>query len=199
MLRKRHRPAPDGGFTLIELVLAVAVLGIVMTAMSAAMLVAFRSNQETSDRLTSSLDVQFSSAVFADDVAGANHTATDQAAQSGSAACGAGAAVVNFASSDLDTAASVPATPVPDPAPTTRFVSYVVATVSGADGTVQELHRRACKAASPAVFSDTIIARTLSSVGAVQISPAPSRLVSLELTALDGSIYTLQGTRRSSK
>jgi len=187
------RPA-DSGFTLIELVLSMTLLGIVMTAMAAAMLVAFRSDKETSDRLASGVDVQFSSASFADDVAGADTTATKAAvAVGGAAACGAGTALVTFASSDIDTNSGIPATPVANPAPTTGYVSYVV--TAAADG-AKELHRRACAAGSPATFTDTAIARYLTTVGAPVVS---GKSVSLDLITKDGNSFTLQGTRRSTK
>jgi hypothetical protein len=179
---------------LIELVLSMTLFGLVMTAMAAAMLVAFRSDRETADRLASGVDVQFSSASFADDVAGADTTATTPAvAVGGAAACGAGSALVTFASSDIDIGTGTPPTSVPNPAPTTRYVSYVV--TAAADG-AKELHRRACAAATPAVFTDTAIARYLNAVGTPTVS---GKSVSVTLTTTDGNSVTLQGTRRATK
>ena len=172
----------------------MTLLGLVMTAMAAAMLVAFRSDKETSDRLASGVDVQFSSASFADDVAGADTTATSAAvAVGGGAACGSGTALVTFASSDIDTSSGTPPVPVATPAPTTGYVSYVV--TAAPDG-AKELHRRACAAGNPAVYTDTAIARYLNAVGAAAVS---GKSVSLALTTKDGNSFTLQGTRRSTK
>jgi prepilin-type N-terminal cleavage/methylation domain-containing protein len=192
------RPArADGGFTLIELVIAIAILGVVMSAVCAAMVTALRANQETKTRLAKSGDVQFSSTWFADDIAGANKVTTG-----GTASCGTSAtALVDITSTDIDTTvAGVPATPPPTPEATTRSVSYVLATVSDGDGTFRQLERRAC--VGPGAAEVNRVARRLSTTATPTVTRTPDTAtpatVTLTLTADDGTTFTLTGNRRSS-
>jgi prepilin-type N-terminal cleavage/methylation domain-containing protein len=198
-LRNTVRRGParaDAGFTLIELVVAVAILGVVMSAICAAMVAALRTNTETKARLEQSGDVQFSSTWLAEDIAGANTVTTG-----GTAVCGSSAtALMNLTSIDIDTVtAPIPATPPPTP-PTTRSVSYVLVTVTDGDGTSRQLERRACAGSGPAVVER--IARRLSTTVAPTVTRSPDTsapaTVTLSLTADDGSTFTLTGNRRSS-
>jgi len=187
----------DRGFTLIELVIAVAILGIVMSAICAAMVTALRANQETKVRLAQSGDVQFSSTWFADDVAGANAVTTG-----GSAICGSTVtALLNITSIDIDTVvAGVPATPPPTPEAPRRSVSYVLVTSNNGDGTFGQLERRSCVGTATPVVDR--IARRLSSTVTPTVTRIPDTsspaTVTLTLTADDGSTFTLTGSRRSS-
>lgn len=196
MRRKRPR-APwkaAEGFTLIELVVAVSILGIVMAAACAAMLAAVKTNEEAGQRLDASNDLQYAATWFAEDIASAN-TVTPHAA----AVCGAAAAaLLNLTSTDVDTTtAGVPATPPPSPEPTTRTVSYVLVTQSTSDGPRQVLERRACgTSGTPKVDR---IAKRLSTTVAPVIDVAAAPRYSLTLTSGDdGSSFTLYGIRRSS-
>lgn len=192
----RARRAGEG-FTLIELVIAVAILGIVMSAICAAMVTALRANQETKARLAKSGDVQFSSTWFADDIAGANTVSAGGAALCGTAAT----ALLNITSIDIDTTiVGVPATPPPTPEATQRTVSYVLLTATDGDGTFRQLERRACVGSgTPAVNR---IARRLSTTVAPTLTRSPDTqtpaTATLTLTADDGSTFTLTGNRRSS-
>lgn len=59
----------DAGFTLIELVVTVAILGIVVTALAGVVLSYLRTTVDTNARLTESHDVQFAAAYWQRDVA----------------------------------------------------------------------------------------------------------------------------------
>jgi prepilin-type N-terminal cleavage/methylation domain-containing protein len=202
--RARRDSVRDGGFTLVELVISIAILGVVMVAITGALIVALKANKETDTRLDESRDVQFSSTWFGDDVQSANRIST-----SGSPNCGTDpdtALVVKFANTDI---AVVPASP---PVVTTDAltVSYVLRPAATGGG--KELHRLACSPAA-GVPMDTVVARLLSGVAAdapsvacppVACSDPGARKVTLTLTAQRptptgaGFTYTLQGTRRSS-
>lgn len=62
----------EGGFTLIELLLVVAILPLVVGAISVALLAVFANENSTANSLTSSSDAQVSSATFVQDVQSAN-------------------------------------------------------------------------------------------------------------------------------
>ena len=70
VLRSR-RPRSDEGFTLVELVLTVALMGIVGGAIASSLLVLLSTKQRTQGALAVSQDRQFVSNYFSDDVAGA--------------------------------------------------------------------------------------------------------------------------------
>jgi prepilin-type N-terminal cleavage/methylation domain-containing protein len=191
----RSRRGADAGFTLIELVIAVAILGLVMSAMCAAMLVALRTDKDTEQRIGKSNDVQYAATWFAEDIASANSVTAG-----GTAACGAAVtALLNLTSIDIDTTtAGVPPTPPPTPETTTRKISYVLVNQSTPDGTFRVLERRACGTSAVPLTVDRI-AKRLSTTVAPVVDTAAAPLVSLTLTAGDdGQPFTLYGTRRSS-
>jgi prepilin-type N-terminal cleavage/methylation domain-containing protein len=194
-LRRSPRPRPaDSGFTLIELVISVAILGLVMSAACGAMLVALRSDQATGQRLGASNDQQYAATWFAEDIASANTVTANTTAVCGAAVT----AVLNLTSTDIDTTTSgVPATPPPSPEPTTRSVSYVTVSQNTADGTFSVLERRACGTSGTTKVDR--IAKRLSTTVAPVVDTAALPTVSLRLTAGDdGQTFTLYGTRRSS-
>ena len=184
----------DEGFTLVELVIAVAVLGLVMSAVCGAMLVALKTNKEASQRVGKSNDLQYAATWFAEDIASANTVTTNATAVCGAAVT----ALLNLTSSDIDTTTSgIPATPPPTSDPPTRSISYVLVTQNTADGTFRVVERRACgTSGSPKV--DRIAKRVSTSVAPV-VDTAALPTVSLTLTSGDdGQSFTLYGSRRSS-
>ena len=58
----------DGGFTLVELLISIVILGIIMTALVGAIVVGLKTTSATQDELTVSHDAQIASAYFAKDV-----------------------------------------------------------------------------------------------------------------------------------
>ena len=67
-MRVSPRQRGDAGFTLVELVVAIVLLGIIAVPLGSALLSFFRNTNATSDRLAESHDAQISSAYFGQDV-----------------------------------------------------------------------------------------------------------------------------------
>lgn len=193
----------QAGFTLVELTISIAILGIVMSAIVAAMLLALKSTSETSAAIGETGDLQFASAFFANDVQGANTMAS-----TGSPKCGTGTLVIEFAGPDFD-----PATL----AAQTDIVSYVRITATDANGSpVTEVHRLSCSTTSPTPSypltptGDVKVADQLSETSAptaacanaagaaLACSNALAVKASLTLTSDSGSSYVLSGIRRTS-
>jgi prepilin-type N-terminal cleavage/methylation domain-containing protein len=68
MRRLRDRGRPDDGFTLVELVICVAIVGIIMVALVGIVIEYLKTSDATSSRLTESGDVQFAGAYWQRDV-----------------------------------------------------------------------------------------------------------------------------------
>ena len=184
----------DGGFTLVELVISIAILGAVMSAIVAAMTVALKTNKETTSRLTESRDVQFASTWFGDDVQGANEVTIG-----GSSLCGsdpASSVVIQFQNYDITTP---PATAPPTTAPygltsaQMRYITYVLRTKTVDGVSTGELHRVVCGSTS----SDDIVARSL--VPTTPVATRTATTATIPLTELDTGLgFTLYGSRRAS-
>jgi prepilin-type N-terminal cleavage/methylation domain-containing protein len=176
----------DSGFTLIELVISVSILGLVMTAITTAMLVALKTNSETESRLTESRDVQFASTWFGDDVASANTVTAG-----GTALCAVPAGssvVVQFQNYDITTPpAAAPARTAPYGVTNPRMVTYAL-TAAG------ELHRLVCGNATAA---DNVVAHSLAPTAPTVTVSGTSATVTLT-EKKSGETFTLRGNRRSS-
>ncbi|MEV0789027.1 prepilin-type N-terminal cleavage/methylation domain-containing protein [Kribbella sp. NPDC050459] len=144
MLTRRRT---DEGFTLVELLVAVAILAVITVPLANVVIGAFRNTTDTSDRLELSHDAQISSSYFARDVAevglrdwaavSASSVPFKQSVQLGAAyneggyTCGSSTAVVRFLS-DVWDASKTDAS--------TNVVAYYLKPV----GVVSELHRVKC-------------------------------------------------------
>lgn len=190
----------ESGFTLIELLLAVMLMGVIVAAVSGALIVMFTTTTETTERLSESPDLQIAAAYFGSD--GQSATAFNQS-------CGthpAGSTVaVSFSWTDPGTDA---ATPTGD---TGRKVSYVVESA----GNQKQLVRYACVV--PASGAETV-ERTMvvnyvrpSTTPVASCTPSPcgttTKTVELPVTicTADASLacrndpldFTLRATRRT--
>jgi prepilin-type N-terminal cleavage/methylation domain-containing protein len=156
----------DGGFTLVELLLAIAIIGVVTVPLSGVLIGFLKNTDATTARLIESHDGQIASAYWAQDVASIGTRlptypyAPKQSVESnveydqGLYPCGADGtpeAIVRFG---WDESTIDPSTNVVTE--TVVRVAYVVETVSGAT----ELHRLRCQG-SAAVVSDVTIAHVL--------------------------------------
>lgn len=192
----------DSGMSLIELLIAITVLGVIIGALGGGLIVAFRFSGETKNRLATSHDAQITAAYFAGDMASAEDLETGPSVL---LACGA---VVPAPS--LSLAWTDPGTHASDTGDDTEIsVSYVVLEESGET----RLIRRLCREGT--VDSTTVMAHLVdpAHLPAVTCAPSPcgssSTSASMTVTAcvLDagGSCrtdeepyeFTVSGTRRA--
>ncbi len=185
----------EEGFTLIELIISITILGILMAAVSAAMMVGLSTNATTGTRLDESRDEQFIAAYFSADAQGAK---TIKAGVGVVATCkfpgGGGTLVVEFVGEDFSDDAALTLTP--------RTVSYLRR--PSPDGGTEELHRLVCVggAANPGPGEDTTLARNLTpgdwSAGCI-FAPLPiGTCVGARVTMRSGSLeYTLTAYKRT--
>lgn len=144
MTRLTGAGRPDAGFTLLEMLVAIAVLGIIMIPLAGAFTVGLRSYQRAEDQIAGSTASLFASAYWASDVQSA-----DSVTVPGTACAPTGTNVVTFAWA-ADPTAPTPPTTLAIPM---QRVSYVVqSTASG-----RRLVRVACGGSSSTV--NTIVPR----------------------------------------
>jgi prepilin-type N-terminal cleavage/methylation domain-containing protein len=138
--RERRECDRENGFTLVELLLAVSILGLIMAPLSLGFITGIRLVGRSDERFTDSRSALISAAYFASDVATANAIVPNDAA-----ACGGGTALVSFNSSDANGAVG---------AVQNNEVSYVYDT---SIATSKRLLRKYCANAGAAVSSVTAV------------------------------------------
>ena len=209
----RRSSGADDGFTLVELLLAVVIMGVITVPLGGVVVGYLRNTDETTGRLLESHDVQIASAYWAQDVAGVGTRST----ASPFALTPSVETAVPYASSlyPCGTAGTTPIVTLAGddasaPGTTTLVrVAYVVQTTAGQG----ELHRLRCSG-SAAVLSDVTVAHDLdpatpptvacSTPTACNAAPNVPRTVNLTLTLKDpknrGAAYAvvLTGQRRQS-
>lgn len=179
----------DEGFTLVELLVAIVLLGIVAGAITSALIVGLRTTDGTNERLTESHNAQMASTFFAHDVASAGHVSLTDTACSGGATV-----VVRFAWSEYTTAAG---TAVP------KVASYVVEQ----DAAGKRLVRRLCEGAGETLVGSVAVVHFPLSVANPVVtcdaatpgtcpSPTPAT-VTLSMAEASTYSYAVSGTRRS--
>ena len=181
----------DAGFTIIELCIAIALLGVVMLVITGTMFTAARVNAQTERRLGLSYDLQRATMFFAQDVYGA-----EQVVPGPTLGCGSVAPIVTFRQDSFDAAD-------PTKARVTQ-VSYVW------DAPGKSLIRVECTgdsvttlALGPALTLTRHVTASpalecLDESGAQVPSclPLPAKVQLLGLS-IDGATHTLTGTRRN--
>jgi prepilin-type N-terminal cleavage/methylation domain-containing protein len=195
VLRRRPGAAGEAGFTLVELLLSIAVLGIVLGSVVAASFVAARTTATSKTRLDDSNDLVVAATYFGDDVQGAQGVTVDS-----DPLCGPDDdAVVEFAGQDFADDSTL--------AIATTVVTYVLRGDDAVDDPTFELHRLSCRADStgPAYpltpVTDVTVAAALSgpptvSCGGAACGPGFTQ-VGLSITTDGGFSVTLTGRRRT--
>jgi prepilin-type N-terminal cleavage/methylation domain-containing protein len=213
-MRLRDRIRSEGGFTLVELLVAIVILGIITVPLSGTVVSALKNTGTTQDRMDLSHDAQISSSYFARDVAAVGIRDYDNVNgnslpfkasvqlnaeyNQGGYTCGAAGtptAALRLLSDAWDPADSMTT-------PETVVVAYYLKTVAG----VTELHRLKCSGSDTPV--DVVIAHnvkpasvTVSCSSACELAAVPNR-ITLQLVATKPSVgdypITLDGQRRQS-
>lgn len=200
----RHSPGArgDDGFTLIEMVISVAILGIVSVALCGVMLQYVKSTTDTSARLNESTDEQFISTYWQNDVSSlgrrsfssaTNTFVVDQSVFVGAAGpggCGSavGAVVVAFGWNEFETDPTAP-----DPWSTNaQSVAYVTVPNAGR----LTLQRVRCNGA--AVSAPTTVAHNLTGTPAISCDTSctaatPPNRVSMTFTVKDAKTPSSPG------
>lgn len=195
MLTRDRRTAADAGLTLVELLVAITLMGIVLGSVVGVSFVAARTATASKTRLDESGDLIRAAAYFTDDVQGAQAVTVDSPPL-----CGPDAdAVVEFGGQDFADDATL--------AVVTTVVTYVLRGDDDPDEDTLELHRLACRAASasPAYplgpLTDVTVASGLTADPRVTCagSPCGTGFTQVELAAArsGGLGFTLTGRRRT--
>lgn len=121
----------EAGFTLVELIIAIILLGIIIVPLSAAFVFGVRAITDSEQRINEQRSPLFTSTFFAKDAQSAA-TVSDRAT-SATPACGTGTNVISFSWSE---------TPINGGAPLNYSVSYALV----GSGTTKTLTRSACSA-----------------------------------------------------
>ncbi len=189
----------DGGFTLVELLITVVILGLVFSSVTGIMLVSLRTAGDSDTRLTESNDLLRVTRYFTGDALGATSVTVASVPT-----CGADVqAIVEFVSKDIADGTA----PATNPTVVTRIVSYVLRTRTGLGGTDLELHRLTCESTATTPTTPLVpltafaVVRNLSSVPpAATCQPTCATFTRVDLVVQEksgGLVYTLTGRRRT--
>jgi prepilin-type N-terminal cleavage/methylation domain-containing protein len=186
MSRRRDR---EGGFTLVELLLVVALIAVVAVPLGSAIMIGQRTTSATTNRLASSHDAQLVSIYLPADIQSAGNTSGDVVVTPGNTDCSGVPNLIRLSWTVTETLNS----------PVTYQAAYAVTQV----GSEWRLTRYYCTAGG-GVISAVVVARNLS--GAAQ--PAPT--VSVDGTRISVTLqeagsdrdptqyqYTISGRRRT--
>lgn len=117
----------EDGFTLVELMVSIAILAVIAAPLTLGLMTGFRSIGRSEEKLKDSRSSLIASAYFAGDVSGANTIVPNDAT-----ACGGGTAIVTFQSSDVTEGVA---------GAVNNEVSYVI---DATDATNKKLVRKVC-------------------------------------------------------
>lgn len=182
-----RRVRDESGFTLVELVLAVTVMGMIMVTMGAAFSTTVRTMNVASNRLSDSNDAQRMGVYFPRDVQSASTVITSSFTCSGLADSGTIKQVMQLSDSTFN-------------------VVYAVRSVASGSSTVYQLERRDCTGGT-LQSGTTVVARNLLSATAAVGARIPtsgtltgaSVTITGKTSTTDTSsyVFTVTGQRRS--
>jgi prepilin-type N-terminal cleavage/methylation domain-containing protein len=175
----------DDGFTLMELLVVISILGIIMPVLGLAFAMGYKTTTATAAELAASHNRQLLAAYLTEDAQSAI-TAEDATSADTTTCMAAGDTLVGrLRWVDLDIAAS-----------TTRVVTYVLVTV----GTERQLVRRSCVAAvrSDLVLVHGAVSSTLTCLSAAYVAVPCASFAVVRLTAADvAGSFDITGMARS--
>ena len=168
----------DSGVTLVELVLATAITGLLGAVIAAAFFVGVKTTDTANTRIATSRGAQFAAAIFPGDVQSAMTITT-----SGTPCSGASPNVAQLQWQELNDAGTLPVT--------TKVAEWTCRTTGG----VTELIRRLT--VGGIIQSEIVIARDVSTA-AVSCDPGCATPTSATMTATAGDLtFVVVGQRRS--
>jgi prepilin-type N-terminal cleavage/methylation domain-containing protein len=138
----RAQRGDESGFTLIELIIVVAVLPIIVGAMAAGLLSVISFTPTISNKLSDSGDAQALSTSFTKDVEGATMVTTAAASTSPSA-CGTGTQILGLQY------------------PNGQWISYSLITQGAGPAAKQNLFRNDCQTGTPTLLSSVILSHNV--------------------------------------
>lgn len=174
----------EHGFTLVELMLATVIMGIIVVPLTAGIIVGLRTTEQTRVRLKGSNDAQLLSVWFPPDVQSTGNQSGDVATTSNSE-CSGVSNVLRLQWRETQGSTT-----------TTYRVAYATRTATSGG---YELVRYACTNSGSA--STHVVARNLASASAVTISTSGTR-ISMTVTGAaaqndTGYTFTVSGNRRT--
>jgi prepilin-type N-terminal cleavage/methylation domain-containing protein len=185
----------DDGFTLIEMVITVAILGIISVALCGVMFQYFTSTTATSARLNESTDEQFVSTYWQNDVSSlgrrsfatsTNTFVVDQsvfvgAASSGDCGYGIGSRVVGFGWNEFETDPTAP-----DPWSTkAQGVAYVTVPNAGGGLTLQRVRCKGAAVGTPLTVAHNLTGTPAISCDTTCTAATPPNRVSMTFSVKD--------------
>ena len=171
------RRAADNGFTLIELVVAVGILGVIMSSVAAAFIVGLRTVDETGERLADSFDAQLVTRYLVADV---------QSAASSDVKAGGVFTLLTGCQDSTNDALRLFSPPVAGSSATA--VRYELR----AAGTTNELVRHHCDLATSTTPRSVTVAHDLSAA----VGQVTNGVVELVVTTASGQVWTISSQPR---
>jgi prepilin-type N-terminal cleavage/methylation domain-containing protein len=189
----------ESGFTLVELLVAMAILGIIIPAIGAALISIIHNTNATNQRFAESHDAQITAAYFANDVqsVAVTGTVTPGSASYDTACDRAGdTSLIEFKWWQYDTTGSISSY---------NLVVYSTEPVSGSLPPVQLLRRRFCQGpngVTPSLVTDVVAGHLVSgatppAVCTSRCAGQPANAVAMSVTESSGYLFVVSGVGRA--